>query len=89
MAEKKEMPKATQPDNGIIKPLQDRIDNFKKLLELSRASATTYKGNDLLCLYSETDTMRRFPFQFGLAKARRIIENYDLIKAFVDAHDSK
>ncbi len=89
MGKNEAVPKAVQPDNGIIKPLQDRIDNFKKLLELSRASATTYKGNDLLCLYSETDTMRRFPFQFGMAKARRILENIDLIKAFVDAHDSK
>jgi len=39
-----------------------------------------YKGNKMIILKrNETDT---FPFQFGKAKAKMIVENFDVIKKF-------
>jgi len=49
------------------------------------ASEAEYKGNPMLVLkISDED---RFPFQFGLKKAKMILENLDDIKAFVEKHD--
>lgn len=43
-----------------------------------------FKGNPMLVLkYDEND---KFPFQFGLKKAKLILENIDEIKKFVDKH---
>ena len=43
-----------------------------------------YKGKPLIVL--KNDENDRFPFQFGLSKARKIIEAYDSIVAFVKKH---
>ena len=41
-----------------------------------------FKGNKMIILKrSETDT---FPFQFGKAKARLIVENFEAIKKFAE-----
>lgn len=39
-----------------------------------------FKGNKVLNLNPES----KFPFSFGLAKAKLILENLDVIKKFVD-----
>lgn len=45
-----------------------------------------FKGNPMIVLaLSEND---RFPFQFGLRKARLILEHIDDIKAFVEEMDA-
>lgn len=40
-----------------------------------------YKGSPMLILNPDS----RFPFQFGMAKAKLIIENFEAIKRFVDS----
>ena len=42
-----------------------------------------YKGHPLLILNPDS----RHPFQFGLAKARLILEHADAIRRFVEQHD--
>ncbi|MBV6479995.1 MAG: hypothetical protein HGGPFJEG_02809 [Ignavibacteria bacterium] len=39
-----------------------------------------FKGNKVLCLNPES----KFAFSFGLAKAKLILENLDVIKKFVE-----
>ncbi len=43
-----------------------------------------FKGNPMLVL--KNDENDRFPFSFGLSKARKIIEAYERIKEFVSKH---
>ncbi len=46
---------------------------------------TEYKGQPVIILKrSESD---RYPFSFGLSKARMIIEAIEEIKKFVEEHD--
>ena len=40
-----------------------------------------YKGNKLIVL--KRNEMDRYPFKFGLSKAKLILENIEAIKAFV------
>jgi len=68
--------------SNIRPPLAERTEKVKKLLEVSDAKCGEYKGNDLLILKASS----RFPFQFGMGKARLIVENIDLIKAWIEAH---
>lgn len=42
-----------------------------------------YKGHPLLVL----DEDSRFPFQFGLKKAKLIVENIDEVRHFIKKHD--
>jgi hypothetical protein len=44
------------------------------------AEIQEYKGNKILCL----NPGERFPFSFGLGKAKMILENLDVIKKFVE-----
>jgi hypothetical protein len=46
-----------------------------------------YKGNATISLSKTAED--RFPFSFGVAKAKLILENLDEIKAFVDEHGTK
>jgi hypothetical protein len=41
-----------------------------------------YKGNKLICL----NPGAKFPFSFGLTKAKMILENIEAIKKFVDSN---
>lgn len=50
----------------------------------SLAELSEYKGNALIVLKTSTDA--KWPFQFGVAKARLILENLDAIQAFVDSN---
>jgi len=47
---------------------------------------TEFKGKPVLVL--KNDENERYPFSFGLSKARKVLEGYDAIKAFVDKHDA-
>ncbi len=52
---------------------------------MSIVSESEYKGNAMLVIKSSEED--KFPFQFGLKKARLIIENIESIKQFVEKHD--
>lgn len=45
------------------------------------AEIQEFKGNKVLCLNPES----KFPFSFGVAKAKVILENLDVIRKFVDS----
>jgi hypothetical protein len=48
---------------------------------------TEYKGHTLIVLSkNETD---KFPFQFGLSKAKLVLEHIEEIKAFVAEQEAK
>lgn len=44
-----------------------------------------YKGNPMLVLKRNEDD--KFPFSFGLTKAKMILESIEEIKAFVEEND--
>ncbi len=46
-----------------------------------------YKGNAMLVLKNSEDD--RWPFQFGLKKAKLILEHIEDIKKFVDKNDKE
>ncbi|MBI3803261.1 MAG: hypothetical protein HY282_05810 [Nitrospirae bacterium] len=48
------------------------------------ASESEYKGNPMLVLTQGAED--RFPFQFGLKKAKLILEHLEDIKQFVEKH---
>ncbi|HLG22242.1 MAG TPA: hypothetical protein VI382_05455 [Candidatus Manganitrophaceae bacterium] len=48
------------------------------------ATESEFKGNPMLVLSQGPDD--KFPFQFGLKKAKLILDNIDEIKKFVEKH---
>lgn len=52
---------------------------------MSEASESEYKGNPMMVLKATPDD--KFPFQFGLKKAKLIMAHVDDIKRFVEKHD--
>ena len=44
-----------------------------------------FKGRPMLVL--KNDENDRFPFSFGMSKAKKMLEAYEQIKAFVAKHD--
>lgn len=52
---------------------------------MSIVSESEYKGNPMLVLKNSEED--KFPFQFGLKKAKLILENIDAIKKFVEKND--
>ncbi len=50
------------------------------------ATESEFKGSPMLVLSQGTDD--RFPFQFGLKKAKLILEHLEAIKGFVEKHDT-
>jgi len=52
---------------------------------MSEVLETEYKGNAMLVIRnSSTD---KFPFQFGLRKAKLILDHIDDIKKFIEKHN--
>ena len=52
---------------------------------MSIVSESEFKGNPMIVLkYDEED---KFPFQFGLKKAKLVLENIEEIKKFVEKND--
>jgi len=50
------------------------------------ATREDYKGNPTICLKLEADS--KFPFSFGVRKARMILEHIEDIRRFVADNDS-
>jgi hypothetical protein len=46
-----------------------------------------YKGNAMCVIKNSEED--KFPFQFGLKKAKLILENIEAIKKFVEKHDKE
>ncbi len=45
-----------------------------------------FKGNQMIVLKNNEED--RYPFKFGLGKAKKIVENFDAIKKWVDQQES-
>ncbi|MCB4790916.1 MAG: hypothetical protein LHV68_03415 [Elusimicrobia bacterium] len=45
-----------------------------------------YKGNPMIVIKNSEED--KFPFSFGLKKAKLIVENFEEIKKFVEKHDN-
>ncbi|MEI8217907.1 MAG: hypothetical protein WCG51_02520 [Elusimicrobiota bacterium] len=52
---------------------------------MSIVSESEFKGNAMLVIKNSEED--KFPFQFGVKKARLLIENIDSIKKFVEKND--
>jgi hypothetical protein len=64
--------------------LKMKVPTQQTLTTTSTAELSEYKGNSLLVLKASADT--KYPFQFGVSKARLILQHIDDIKAFVDSN---
>jgi len=54
---------------------------------MSIVSESEFKGNAMIVLKNSEDD--QFPFQFGVKKAKLVIENIEEIKKFVEKHDKQ
>jgi len=52
---------------------------------MSIVSESEYKGNPMIVIKNNEED--KFPFQFGLKKAKLVLENIEEIKKFVEKHD--
>lgn len=52
---------------------------------MSIVSESEFKGNPMIVLKNSEDD--QYPFQFGVKKAKLVLENIDEIKKFVEKHD--
>lgn len=52
---------------------------------MSIVSESEFKGNPMLVIKNSEDD--KFPFSFGLKKAKLILEQIEEIKKFVEKHD--
>ena len=52
---------------------------------MSLVSESEYKGNPMIVIKNSEED--KFPFQFGVKKAKLVLENIEEIKKFVAKHD--
>ncbi len=52
---------------------------------MSIVSESEFKGNPMIVI--KNDEEDKYPFQFGVKKAKLVLENIDAIKAFVEKND--
>jgi len=60
---------------------------IKKGDNMSIVEEAEFKGNAMIVL--KNDEEDKFPFQFGVKKAKLVLENIEEIKKFVEKHDKK
>jgi hypothetical protein len=53
---------------------------------MSIVSESEFKGNPMLVI--KNDEQDQFPFQFGVKKAKLVLENIEEIKKFVEKHSN-
>jgi len=51
---------------------------------MSIVSESEFKGNPMMVI--KNDEQDQFPFQFGVKKAKLVLENIEEIKKFVEKH---
>lgn len=54
---------------------------------MSIVSESEFKGNPMLVI--KNDEQDQFPFQFGVKKAKLVLENIEEIKKFVEKHSNQ
>lgn len=54
---------------------------------MSIVSESEFKGNVMIVI--KNDEADQYPFQFGLKKAKLVLENIDSIKKFVEKYDKQ
>ena len=52
---------------------------------MSIVTESEFKGNPMIVIKNSEDD--QFPFQFGVKKAKLVLENIEAIKEFVQKHD--
>ncbi len=52
---------------------------------MSIVSESEYKGNPMIVIKNSEED--KFPFQFGVKKAKLVLENIESIKKFVEKYD--
>lgn len=52
---------------------------------MSIVSESEFKGNPMIVI--KNDEEDQYPFQFGVKKAKLVLENIEEIKKFVEKHD--
>lgn len=52
---------------------------------MSIVSESEFKGNPMIVI--KNDEEDKYPFQFGVKKAKLVLENIEAIKKFVEKHD--
>jgi hypothetical protein len=52
---------------------------------MSFVSESEYKGNPMIVLKNSEED--KFPFQFGVKKAKLVLENIEAIRQFVEKYD--
>lgn len=53
---------------------------------MSIVSESEFKGNPMIVI--KNDEQDQFPFQFGVKKAKLVVENIEEIKKFVEKHEN-
>ena len=61
------------------------VSYIKEERVMSIVSESEFKGNPMLVIKNSEED--KFPFQFGLKKAKLILENIESIKKFVEKND--
>jgi len=54
---------------------------------MSIVEEAEFKGNKMIVI--KNDENDQYPFQFGVKKAKLVLENIDAIKAFVEKYDKQ
>lgn len=54
---------------------------------MSIVSESEFKGNPMIVIKNSEED--QYPFQFGVKKAKLVLENIEEIKAFVEKHDKE
>lgn len=54
---------------------------------MSIVTESEFKGNPMIVLKNSEDD--QFPFQFGVKKAKLVLENIEAIKAFVEKYSKE
>lgn len=59
---------------------------MKGNLTMSEVSESEYKGNPMIVIKQNPED--KFPFQFGIKKAKLVLEHIEDIRKFVEKHDN-
>ncbi|MEK7096645.1 MAG: hypothetical protein AAB881_01715 [Patescibacteria group bacterium] len=58
---------------------------LKRRIKMAIVEESEFKGNPMIVLKASEED--KFPFQFGVKKAKLVVENIEEIKKFVEKYD--
>lgn len=76
----------TEIRTGGIRPVSLSGCDREEENNMSQASESEFKGNPMIVLSQGPDD--KFPFQFGLKKAKLILEHVEDIRSFIEKHST-